>query len=121
MPLFGNMSKYVPEDGPYENGPLILSKQKPTILGYFAWSLLDNYEWNDGYSQRFGITHVEFCGARNDRTCMQKRTPKMSGSWFAGLQRCSRTHPAAKLTPLPLHERREGHVKLPHRMAAHKT
>ena len=79
----GNMSKYVPEDGTYENGPLILSKQKPTILGYFAWSLLDNYEWNDGYSQRFGITHVEFCGARNDRTCMQKRTPKMSGSWFA--------------------------------------
>ena len=65
------MSKYVPEDGTYENGPLILSKQKPTILGYFAWSLLDNYEWNDGYSQRFGITHVEFCGARNDRTCMQ--------------------------------------------------
>lgn len=48
------------------------------IRGYLAWSLLDNFEWADGYGTRFGITHVDY------RT--QKRTPKASSQflvkWF---------------------------------------
>ena len=38
------------------------------VKGYFLWSLLDNYEWADGYEKRFGITYVDF------KT--QKRTPQ---------------------------------------------
>jgi beta-glucosidase len=44
------------------------------IKGYFLWSLLDNYEWADGYSKRFGIHFVDF------KT--QVRTPKLSAEWY---------------------------------------
>ncbi len=44
------------------------------VKGYFLWSLLDNYEWADGYSKRFGITYVDF------KT--QKRTPKLSSAFY---------------------------------------
>ena len=44
------------------------------VKGYFLWSLLDNYEWADGYSKRFGITYVDF------KT--QKRTPKLSAKFY---------------------------------------
>jgi beta-glucosidase len=37
-----------------------LVSQKIDIRGYYAWSLLDNFEWAHGYSQRFGIVHVDF-------------------------------------------------------------
>jgi len=44
------------------------------VKGYFLWSLLDNYEWADGYGKRFGITYVDF------KT--QKRTPKLSAQYY---------------------------------------
>ena len=47
------------------------------LRGYFAWSLLDNYEWSYGYSKRFGLVHVDY------KT--QKRTPKASYRAFQGL------------------------------------
>ena len=44
------------------------------VRGYFLWSLMDNFEWADGYSKRFGIHYVDF------KT--QKRYPKLSAEWY---------------------------------------
>ncbi len=52
-------------------------KEGVPIRAYHAWSLLDNYEWAEGYSQRFGFVFVDF------RTL--KRTIKDSGNWYAKL------------------------------------
>jgi len=45
------------------------------VRGYFAWSLLDNFEWSLGYSKRFGIVHVDFATLA--------RTPKDSARFYA--------------------------------------
>jgi beta-glucosidase len=47
------------------------------VRGYFVWSLLDNLEWSHGYTKRFGIVHVDFA--------TQKRTPKSSAKFYAGV------------------------------------
>lgn len=44
------------------------------VNGYFAWSLMDNFEWAFGYSKRFGIIHVDYT--------TQKRTPKASAYYY---------------------------------------
>jgi beta-glucosidase len=49
------------------------------VAGYFAWSLLDNFEWAEGYGSRFGIVHVDYA--------TQKRTPKGSYRAFRNLLR----------------------------------
>ena len=47
------------------------------LRGYFAWSLLDNLEWSQGYSKRFGLVHVDFDS--------QLRTPKASARYYANV------------------------------------
>ncbi|KAG6499606.1 hypothetical protein ZIOFF_039396 [Zingiber officinale] len=48
-----------------------------TVIGYFAWSLLDNFEWRLGYTSRFGMVYVDY---KNN-----KRYPKNSATWFKKL------------------------------------
>jgi beta-glucosidase len=50
--------------------------------GYFAWSLMDNFEWAHGYDKRFGIVHVDLA--------TQVRTPKASARWYAEFVRGQR-------------------------------
>ncbi|HEV2127772.1 MAG TPA: GH1 family beta-glucosidase [Thermomicrobiales bacterium] len=47
------------------------------LRAYFAWSLMDNFEWAEGYSKRFGIVHVDYS--------TQERTLKDSARWYANV------------------------------------
>lgn len=49
-------------------------RSRAPVVGYFVWSLLDNFEWAFGYSKSFGIIHV-------DRSTMT-RTIEASGRWY---------------------------------------
>ena len=62
------------------------------VRGYFVWSLLDGFEWGAGYTNPFGLLHVDFE--------TQKRTPKTSARWYANFVEQARgsqsTPPALK-------------------------
>jgi beta-glucosidase len=45
------------------------------LRGYFAWSLMDNFEWASGFTKRFGLVHVDHRS--------QRRTPKASALFFS--------------------------------------
>jgi beta-glucosidase len=47
------------------------------VRAYHAWTLLDNFEWSEGYAQRFGLAWVDFEGEKRERTL------KDSGRWYA--------------------------------------
>ena len=49
-------------------------KDGAPVKGYFLWSFMDNFEWEDGYERRFGIVHNDFE--------TQQRTPKLSARWY---------------------------------------
>lgn len=51
------------------------------VVGYFAWSLLDNFEWLSGYTSKFGIVYVDFTTL--------KRYPKDSAYWFKNMLQAS--------------------------------
>jgi beta-glucosidase len=53
------------------------------LRGYFAWSLLDNFEWSLGYARRFGIVHVDLQ--------TQQRTPKRSARFYSDVIRSNGT------------------------------
>jgi beta-glucosidase len=50
-------------------------EDKVPVLGYFHWSILDNFEWAEGFKQRFGLVHVDYT--------TQKRTLKDSALWYS--------------------------------------
>jgi beta-glucosidase len=52
----------------------IKAAREAGVRGYFVWSILDNFEWDSGYSQRFGLVHVDY------KT--QERTPRDSYRWY---------------------------------------
>jgi len=49
------------------------------VRGYFAWSLMDNFEWAHGYAKRFGLTYVDYA--------TQERIPKSSARWYGRVAR----------------------------------
>jgi beta-glucosidase len=55
------------------------------VRGYFVWALLDNFEWTSGYSQRFGMTCIDYP--------TQRRIPRASFHWYAGLIKASKAAP----------------------------
>ncbi|XAS66451.1 GH1 family beta-glucosidase [Micrococcaceae bacterium Sec5.7] len=61
------------------------------LLGYYVWTLLDNFEWAAGYSQRFGLVHVDFDTL--------ERTPKDSFYWYQALSRARKALATEPLAP----------------------
>ncbi|CAN6558878.1 unnamed protein product [Malus baccata var. baccata] len=61
----------------YINDPHVnaTSESGAKVKGYFAWSILDNFEWAEGYRSRFGLNYVNYDGALT-------RYPKRSANWF---------------------------------------
>lgn len=96
MQKYGNLDIYITENGACINDDVVNGKVQDDrrisymqqhlvqvhraihdglhVKGYMAWSLMDNFEWAEGYNMRFGMIHVDF------RT--QVRTPKESYYWY---------------------------------------
>jgi beta-glucosidase len=68
------------------------------LRGYFVWSLLDNFEWADGYAKRFGIVFVDYA--------TQRRTLKDSALWYQAF--CAQARAAADIASSTAHGRSHG-------------
>ena len=69
------------------------SREGVPLLGYLHWSLLDNFEWQEGYTQRFGMIFVDFPSRR--------RIPKDSAPWYASViaTNAASLQPSASVPP----------------------
>lgn len=65
------------------------------IRGYFAWSLLDNFEWADGISKRFGLYHVNYTNGL-------ARTPKASAGWLSNVIKSWNANEFAPTSAMPV-------------------
>jgi beta-glucosidase len=102
---YGNVPIYITENGAaYEDGPVVNGTLEDPrrvdylhshlealaravadgvdVRRYFAWSMLDNFEWEHGYSKRFGLVYVDYA--------TQRRVPKRSGLWYRDFIRSAR-------------------------------
>ncbi len=57
-------------------------EQGAPLSGYFVWSLMDNFEWSEGYAKRFGVVYIDYP--------TQRRVIKESGLWYAALLKAFR-------------------------------
>ena len=64
------------------------------VRGYFHWSLLDNFEWSEGYNERFGLIYLDYATG--------KRTPKDSAAWYANVAETNGKEPVKKARQHPL-------------------
>jgi beta-glucosidase len=94
---YGNVPIYITENGAaFEDGPVVNGTLEDPrrvdylhahlgalaraiadgvdVRRYFAWSMLDNFEWEHGYAKRFGLVYVDYA--------TQRRVPKRSGLWY---------------------------------------
>jgi beta-glucosidase len=62
---------------------IFLYREGADVRGYFAWSLLDNFEWALGYTKRFGLIYIDYKDG-------QKRYVKDSARWYS--QFLNKTH-----------------------------
>ena len=62
------------------------------VRGFHVWTLTDNFEWAAGYTQRFGLVHVDFA--------TQRRTPRASYGWYRDTIAAHRAGEAAQRTDL---------------------
>ncbi|XP_043286603.1 myrosinase 1-like isoform X2 [Venturia canescens] len=58
---------------------LAINRDNCNVKTYFIWSLLDNFEWESGYSERFGLVNIDF------NNFNRSRTPKLSYNWYKQL------------------------------------
>ncbi|XP_063369931.1 myrosinase 1-like [Cydia amplana] len=65
---------------------LAIEQDGVNVVGYTAWSLLDNFEWMDGYQSRFGLHHVDFSSP------LRTRTARRSARYYAALARTKDIH-----------------------------
>ena len=67
------------------------------VAGYFHWSFLDNFEWANGYSDRFGLVYVGVGITRRSNACPRTPRPGIEQSWSPTARTCKRTKKAARL------------------------
>jgi beta-glucosidase len=70
---------------------LLAKNEGAKVKGYFVWTLLDNFEWAEGFHPRFGLVHVDFE--------TQKRVVKASGKWYSEFIKAAPIDASVRLCP----------------------